>query len=129
MIAKFFIRFLLFWLKIVLACIFVMVLQIEVGPKSLEKWIEQGLRESLISRYVQQTAVTGMDLLAQKFPGLKGVVKSKIVKKNSVMEIHSGLFQQMERAFDQFENENSRLPSSQDHSLQKQEHKSSLGTQ
>ena len=106
-----------------------MVLQIEVGPKSLEKWIEQGLRESLISRYVQQTAVTGMDLLAQKFPGLKGVVKSRIVKKNSVMEIHSGLFQQMERAFDQFENESSRLPSSQDHSPQKQENKSPLGTQ
>lgn len=120
MIAKFFIRFLLFWLKIVIACIFVMVLQIEIGPQSLEKWIEQGLKQSLISRYVQQTAVTGMDLLAQEFPGLKGLVKSKIVKKNSVMEVHSGLFQQMEKAFDQFDNPNSRLPGSQDNSIQKQ---------
>ena len=129
MVAKFFIRFLLFWLKIVLACIFVMVLQIEVGSQSLEKWIEQGLKQSLISRYVQQTAVAGMDLLAQKFPGLKGVVKSKIVKKNSVMEIHSGLFRQMEQAFDQFGNENSRLPSSQNDSLQRKKNQSPLGTQ
>ncbi len=120
MMVKFLIRFLLFWLKIVIACLFVMILQVEVGPQSLEKWIEQGLKQSLISRYVQQTAVTGMDLLAQKFPGLKGVVKSKIVKKNSVMEIHSGLFQQMEKAFDQFEKDSSRLPGSQNNSIQEQ---------
>ena len=119
MVMRFFIRFLLFWLKIIVACIFVIILQVEVGSKSLEKWIEQGLKQSVVSRYVQQTVVASMDLLAQKFPGLKGVVKSKIVKKNSVMEIHSGLFQQLENSFDQFENENSRLPSSLNNPVQR----------
>ena len=113
MIAKFFIKLLIFWLKVFMACLFVMILQVEVGSQSLERWMEQALKRSVVSRYVQQTAVAGVDLLGQKFPGLKGAVKSKIIKKNSVMEVHSGLFQQMEQAFDRFDNKDSRLPSSQ----------------
>ena len=106
--------FLLFWFKIICSCIFVIFLQVQVGPdKSLEEWIEYGLQNSAVSRYLRGTATAGVRVLNKNFPQFKGLTKNKIVKKQSVMEFHSGLLRQAEEAFDNYNiNETQRLPSS-----------------
>jgi hypothetical protein len=113
-VSGFLIRFLFFWFKVICACLFVIILQVQVGPdKSLEEWIEYGLRNSAVSRYLRGSATAGARVLNKKFPRLKGLTKSKIVKKNSVMEFHSGLLRQAEEAFDNYGiDENQRRPSS-----------------
>ena len=113
-VSGFFIRFLLFWFKVICSCLFVIILQVQVGPdKSLEEWIEYGLRNSAVSRYLRGSATAGARVLNKKFPQFKGLTKSKIVKKNSVMEFHSGLLRQAEEAFDNYGiDENQRQPTS-----------------
>lgn len=102
-VSGFFVRFLLFWFKVICSCVFVIILQVQVGPdKSLEEWIEYGLKHSAASRYLQSTSTKGIKVLNKKFPRFKGLVENKIVKKNSVMEFHSGLLHQAEEAFDNY---------------------------
>ena len=75
-ISGFFIRFLIFWFKIICSCIFVIILQVRVGPnKSLEQWIEYGLRNSAASRYLQRTTTAGVRVLNKKFPKFKGLTQ------------------------------------------------------
>ena len=114
-ISGFLIRFLFFWLKILCSCVFVIILQVQVGPeKSLEQWIEYGLQNSAASRYLQRTATAGVRVLNKKFPQFKGLTHNKIVKKNSIMEFHSGLLRQAEEAFDNYDmyENQQRLPTS-----------------
>ena len=115
-IAQFFIRFILFWLKVLASCLFVMFLQVQIGQKTIEEWLEQGLRHSSFSRYLQETTIAGRDKVYQKFPHLKGVAEHKIVLNNTVLELHSGLLNQMKRSLDDFEQATleERLPASLD---------------
>ena len=103
-ISGFLVRFMLFWLKIALSCVFIIALQVQVGPKSLEQWIEQGLKQSAFSRYLKRNARAGVRVMNQKLPVLRGLAQNKIVKNSSVVEFHSGLIRQMEGAFEEFEN-------------------------
>ncbi len=47
-------RFLVFLLKVALAALFVMFLQIQIGQKTLEQWMEEGLRHSAFSQMVRE---------------------------------------------------------------------------
>ena len=84
-----FIRFLLFWLKVGLSCLFVMALQLEIGSKSLEQWFEQSLRRSAFGKHFQQTAQVGKTFLEDTFPQFKGIAQNKIIKRNAILEFHS----------------------------------------
>ena len=100
-IGDFLIRFLFFWIKIVLSCFFVLVLQVQVGSKSLEQWIEEGLKSSAVSRYFQQSAQAGVEVFYKKFPHLKGIAQNRIVKNHSIVEFHNGLLNQLQEAMEQ----------------------------
>ena len=103
-LSGFLIRFLIFWFKIACACFFVLLLQVQVGQKSLEQWIEQGLKRSAVSRYLKRNARGAVRVMNKKLPSLRGLAQNKIVKNQSALEFHSGLFQQMEGAFEEFDN-------------------------
>ena len=102
-IGQFFLRFILFWLKILASCLFVMFLQVQIGQKTLEEWLEQGLRHSSFSRYLQETTIAGRDKVYEKFPNLKGVAQHRIVLNKTVLELHSGLLNQLKKSLDDFE--------------------------
>ena len=120
-VTGFFIRFLFFLLKIIGACLFVIVLQVQVGEKSIEQWIEKGLKESSISRYLTQTAVTGMDKLSQKFPALKTLVKdkNKLQKNNFYRNVVKQQLNDVEDKMNQLDvdvDNTDRIPSSDENS-------------
>ena len=95
-----------------------MFLQVQIGQKTLEEWLEQSLRHSAFSRYLQETTIAGRDTVYQKFPHLKGWAQHKIVLNNTVLELHSGLLNQMKKSLDDgFENQalEERLPASPCH--------------
>ena len=94
-VTSFFIRFIFFLLKIIVACLFVMILQVQVGQKSIEQWLEKSLKESAVSRYLTQTAVTGMELLSQKVPALKLLIKDGNVQQKENFD-HNFVKQQMQ---------------------------------
>ncbi len=102
-LSGFLIRFLIFWFKIACACFFVILLQVQVGQKSVEEWIEQELKQSTISQYLKNMAQAEKRVINQKFPLLKGLAQNKIMKNNAIVEWHSGLFKQMEQSFDNFD--------------------------
>ena len=102
-IGDFFIRFLFFWLKIVLSCAFIIVLQVQIGQKSLEQWIEQELKESTFSRYLKRNARAGIKIIDRKIPSLKGLAQNKIIKNHSIVEFHSGLLNQVENSFNEMD--------------------------
>ena len=113
-IGQFLLRFILFWLKILASCLFVMFLQVQIGHKTLEEWLEQGLRHSAFSRYVQETTIAGRDRVYEKFPHLKGLAQNKIVLNNTVLELHSGLLDQLKKSVENFDDSllEERLPAS-----------------
>ncbi|MYE07414.1 MAG: hypothetical protein F4X95_01500 [Oligoflexia bacterium] len=98
-LGDFFIRFLVFWLKIILSCVFVIVLQVQVGQKSLEQWIEQELKESTLSRSLKRNARVGIRVINKKIPGLKGLAQNKIIKNDAILEFHSGILHHQEHPF------------------------------
>ncbi len=102
-IGDFIIRFVFFWLKISLSCLFVIMLQVQVGQKSLEQWIEQELKQSAVSRYLKRSAWSGIRVMNKQFPQLRGLAQNKIIKNNSVVEFHSELLNQKETTFDEVE--------------------------
>ncbi len=103
LISGFLIRFFIFWLKIALASLFVILLQVQVGEKSLEQWIEEELKQSKVSQYLKGMAQTDREVINKKFPLLNGLAQNKIRKNNAIVEWHSGLFKQVEQAFDNFD--------------------------
>ncbi len=102
-LSQFLIRFILFWVKILLSCVFVMFLQVQIGHKTLEEWLEQGLKHSSLSRHLHETTVAGQEKVYEKFPHLKGLTQNKIVLNNAVLELHSGLLDQMKQSMDEFD--------------------------
>ncbi|MDE0119617.1 MAG: hypothetical protein OXM55_06390 [Bdellovibrionales bacterium] len=98
-ISDFFIRFVFFCLKIILSCFFIIVLQVQVGQKSLEQWIEQELKESTFSRSLKRNARVGIRVINKKLPGFKGLAQNKIIKNNSILEFHSGVLHHKENSF------------------------------
>ena len=115
-IVQFIIRFILFWLKILASCLFVLFLQVQIGHKTLEEWLEQGLRHSAFSQYLQNTTIASRDKVYEKFPNLKGLAQNKIVLNNTVVELHSGLIDQLKKTVDHVETSvlEERLPASPD---------------
>ena len=114
-VTSFVVRFLFFLLKIIGACLFVMILQVQVGEKSIEQWLEKGLKESSISRYLTQTAMTSMEMLSQKVPILKFLTKDKNNQKKENF-YHSFVEKQMQEVEEQMNNnvsedDTSRVPS------------------
>ena len=110
-IGDFLIRFFVFWLKIVLSCVFVLVLQVRVGSKSLEQWIEDGLKNSAVSRYLKQSTLEGVDVMNQKFPKLKGLADNQIVHNAGVVKFYSGFLQRQVKDLEKTIEETSPLPS------------------
>ena len=98
-IGDFFIRLIFFCLKITFSCAFIIILQVQVGQKSLEQWIEQKLKESTFSRSLKRNARVGIRVINKKLPGLKGLAQNKIIKNNSILEFHSGILNQRENSF------------------------------
>ena len=103
LISGFLVRFFIFWLKIALAALFVILLQVQVGQKSLEQWIEEGLKQSKVSQYLRGMAQTDREMINKKFPIFNSLVQNKIRRNNAIVEWHSGLFKQAEQAFDNFD--------------------------
>lgn len=102
-VTSFVVRFLFFLLKIIGACLFVMILQVQVGEKSIEQWLEKGLKESAISRYLTNTAMDSMEILSQKVPALKFLTKAKRNQKKADF-YHSFVKQQINEAEAQMNN-------------------------
>ena len=102
-VTSFVVRFLFFMLKIIGACLFVMILQVQVGEKSIEQWLEKGLKESAVSRYLTQTAMTSMEMLSQKLPALKFLTRDKNNQKKENV-YHSFVEQQMQEVEEQINN-------------------------
>jgi len=114
-------RFFVFWFKIIFCCVFVLALQVRVGQKSLEQWIESGLKNSSLNKYLQKTTTEGAEVFSEKFPILRGLAQNKIVRNNSIMELHSGLLQQLDNAMDgiDFEDVHTRLPATEENTEKK----------
>lgn len=102
-LSGFLIRFLIFWFKIACACFFVLLLQVQVGQKTVEEWIEQELKQSTISQYLKNMAQAEKRVINKKFPLLKRLAQNKIMRNNAIVEWHSGLFKQMDQSFDNFD--------------------------
>ena len=102
-VTSFVVRFLFFLLKIIGACLFVMILQVQVGEKSIEQWLEKGLKESAISRYLTQTAMTSMEMLSQKVPVLKFLTRDKNNQKKEDF-YHSFVKQQIQEVEEKMNN-------------------------
>ena len=105
-IGDFLVRFAFFWFKIVCSCVFVIFLQVQVGQKSLEEWIEQALKQSMISRYLNKTSMEAVRVMNKKFPQFKGITENRIIKNDSVMELYSGILQGKEDALNRDNEDN-----------------------
>ena len=115
-LGQFLIRFILFWVKILLSCVFVLFLQVQIGHKTLEEWLEQGLKHSSFSQHLQETTVAGKEKVYEKFPHLRGWAQNKIVFNNAVLEFHSGLLNQLKQPLHEFDSTtlDQRFPASPD---------------
>lgn len=75
-------RFLMFLFKITCAGVFVMFLQIQIGEKTLEEWIEGPLRHSSFSQMVRNKLVPKGVKIKDLRPDAVNAV-DEIVKQNS----------------------------------------------
>ena len=108
------IRLCLFVFKIACACLFVMMLQMQIGHQSLEQWIEQGLQKSALSRHLKRSAQAGMEVMNKKFFQMKGLPQNKTKNKNPSLKWQSELTRQLEDSVSSFNKSNNhRLPASQ----------------
>ena len=109
-IADVIVRFAVFWIKVALSCLFVLFLQVEIGQKSLEQWLEQALKHSSFGRYLQESVVQGSRVVNEKVPFLTGLANNKVVKRNAIVEFHSSLLKNLDQSIQQFDGNGSSKP-------------------
>lgn len=63
MFIDFTVRFIWFFVKVVASCLFVIILQLQVGEKSLEQILDQTLKESVLGVYFQNLTKTGAEMV------------------------------------------------------------------
>ena len=63
MFIDFTVRFIWFFIKVTTACVFVVILQLRVGERSLEQILDQALKKSTIGVYFQNLTKTGAEMV------------------------------------------------------------------
>ena len=63
MFIDFTVRFIWFFVKVITSCLFVVILQLQVGEKSLEQILDQTLKESVLGVYFQNLTKTGAEMV------------------------------------------------------------------
>ena len=62
MFIDFTVRFVWFFIKVLTSCLFVIILQLQVGEKSLEQILDQALKESVLGVYFQNLTKTSAEM-------------------------------------------------------------------